>query len=108
MINPKAYTEVYEIIKHMPKYMKEKIPKNLIQSIEENMDKNYKVDVEDLEECELLEDTEKLLSVIYTDYLATEEEYQAIKAKERAYRWEREKALKEKQKDVEIKFKNKN
>ena len=65
MINPKAYTEVYEIIKHMPKYMKEKIPKNLIQSIEENMDKNYKVDVEDLEECELLEDTEKLLSVIY-------------------------------------------
>lgn len=38
----KAYTEVLEILKHIPKDEYEKIPKSEIQFYESNYDKNYK------------------------------------------------------------------
>ena len=57
------------------------------------MDKSYdfEVDEENIEEIPLLEDTEKILSVIYTDYLATDEEKEVIKNKERICLMEKEK-----------------
>ena len=51
------------------------------QLIEVNRDKDYEFDARK-EELVLLPDTEKVLSVIYTDYLATDEERKLIKAKE--------------------------
>lgn len=85
MINSKAYTEVYYIINEMSDELKSKIPQSIKKNIKENMDKNYQFDVEskDIETIDLLEDTEKILSVLYTDYIATEYERKIIKAKEK-------------------------
>lgn len=85
MIDKKAYTEVYKLIEILPEELKKKIPEDFIDVIKNNMDTSYKfeIDTENIEEIDLLEDTEKILSVIYTDYLATEEERRIIKNKEK-------------------------
>lgn len=86
MLQKQAYSEVYYIIGIMPENMKNKIPDNLINAIENNMDKDYKVNPEEkeLKNIELLEETKKILSVLYSDYIATDEEKEIIKAKERS------------------------
>ena len=86
MIDTKAYTEVYYIINEMSEELKSFIPEKIIQNIKSkiNIDYEFNLQNKDIEEVELLEDTEKILSVLYSDYLATEEEKQVIKAKERA------------------------
>ena len=86
MLDRKAYTEVFYIIKEMSKEMQNKIPKQIMKNIEENMDKTYNFTIneyEDWENIELLKDTEKILSVLYTDYFATDEERKVILAKEK-------------------------
>ena len=82
MIASRAYTEVYEEIKKMPIEWQNKIPKNLKNAIELNRNKNYKINIENFENTKFLKDTEKILSVIYTDYLSTPEEKKIILAKE--------------------------
>lgn len=96
MIDAKVYTEVNEIIQIMPQDMQNQIPEDLRKTIEYNMDKEYKFEREDLEEGNFLEDTKKILSVLYTDYFATEEERQAILAKEKAINLQNEKEKQEK------------
>lgn len=84
MLDRRAYTEVYEIITQMSDELREKIPKEVRKAIEEQRDRNYVFFMdEEVEEIELLEDTEKILSVLYTDYLATEEERKVIQEKEK-------------------------
>lgn len=84
MLDRRAYTEVYEIITQMSDELREKIPKEVRKAIEEQRDRNYVFFIdEEVEEIELLEDTEKILSVLYTDYLATEEEKKVIREKEK-------------------------
>ena len=85
MLNSKAYTEVYYIVSLMSEEMKNKIPEKVLNNIKNRMDKEYEfyIDEEDIENLELLEDTEKILSVLYTDYLSTEEERQIILNKEK-------------------------
>lgn len=85
MIDLKAYTQVNEIIKYMPEELQNKIPEDLRNTIEYNADKDYTFEIEDLDENSILKDTERILSVIYTDYFATEEERQAILAKENSF-----------------------
>ena len=85
MLNSKAYTEVFCIINLMTDEMKTKIPEKIMKNIQERMDINYEFYIyeEDIEDAELLEDTEKILSVLYTDYLSTDEERKIILNKER-------------------------
>lgn len=85
MISKQAYSEVYYLISEMSEELRQKIPLNIINAIKEKMDKNYQFNIEngDIEDLVLLEDTEKVLSVLYTDYIATEEEKAIIKNKER-------------------------
>lgn len=91
MLDKKAYTEVFYIINEMSEELRSKIPSEIIKNIENKMDRNYDFNIEDdIENAELLEDTEKILSVLYSDYFATNEERELIKNKE--------KILKEKQK----------
>jgi len=78
----KAYSEVYEIINMLSAEEKTKIPEKWHELIETKRDKEYKFDARD-EDIKLLEDTEKILSVLYTDYLATEDERKIIQAKEK-------------------------
>ncbi len=85
MLNSRAYTQAYYIIELLSEEKKAKIPKHIMKNIESRMDKTYEflVDENNIEEIELLEDTEKIISVIYTDYLAKEEERKIILEAER-------------------------
>lgn len=79
----RAYSEVNYIINNMPEEMKAKIPDDVITNIQNKMDKEYIVSFKDIEYDELLPDTEKLLAVLYADYIATEEERKLIKDTEK-------------------------
>lgn len=94
----KAYTQAYCVLQMLSEEEKKKIPEKLIEAIRNRMDDEYQfeVDTEDEGESELLVDTEKILSVVYTDYLATDEEKKAIKNKEIKYMLEKEKKKQEK------------
>lgn len=83
MLSGKAYTEVFYIISEMSEEMRNKIPEKVLKNIENRMDKNYEFLIEDIDSIELLEDTEKILSVLYTDYFATDEEREVILNKEK-------------------------
>lgn len=84
MLDSKAYTEAFCIINLMTDEMRNKIPEKIMKNIQERLDKDYEfnIDKHDIENVELLEDTEKILSVLYTDYLSTEEERKVILNKE--------------------------
>ena len=73
----KAYVELNEILKVLSKEQKEKIPKNFINNISNNMDKNYKFTFDESKgifEQNLMVETEALLVEIYERYLAPNEE----------------------------------
>ena len=76
MMDSKAYTEVYNIINCLSDEYKEKIPNKVIEAIKYKMDKNYEfnIDLDNINDLELMEDTERILSVLYTDYISSEEE----------------------------------
>ena len=94
-MDSRAYTEVNYIINEMSNEMKSKIPSKILKNIGDRMDKNYDfhIEVEDFENAELLEDAEKILSVLYTDYLASEEEKAVIKNKEKMLEKKEKKTL---------------
>ena len=77
----KAFKEVREIIKFFPKNEYKKIPKSFIDFIEENMNDNYQYIVEhidDFQNQKMLEETRVMLSIIYRDFLASDEEKKQI------------------------------
>lgn len=107
MLSKQAYTESYYLICEMSEEMRNKIPLNIIESIKNNMDVNYEVNLSgcNIQDLKLLEDTEKILSVLYTDYIATPEERDVIKAKENSIKQQKRKSMPE----IEVKelFQNK-
>lgn len=84
-MDSKAYTEVYNIINCMSDKYKKKIPNRLIEAIRYKMDKTYefKIDKNNMNNLKLMDDTEKILSIIYTDYISSDEERKIIKNKEK-------------------------
>lgn len=77
----KAYKEVWEILKLIPKTEYTKVPKKFLDIIESNMDKKYIYKVEhikDFENQEMLEETKALLAIFYRDYWATQNEKEEI------------------------------
>lgn len=82
-MDKRAYSEVNYIINNMPEEMKSKIPDDVIINIQNKMDKDYVVKIKDIEYDELLPDTEKILAVLYADYIAPEEEIRFIKDTEK-------------------------
>ena len=80
----KAYTEILEILKYIPKEEYERIPKEKILFFEENCDKDYefKFDInKSLDEQEFLRETNAIIVVLFRDYFATDtqkEELQRI------------------------------
>ena len=78
---PKAYREVYEILKYIQKEDIEKIPKDFLQTIEDNMDKEYIYKIDEnksFEEQETLKETKAIISIIYKEYWATPERKQEL------------------------------
>lgn len=94
----KAYAQAYILIENLSEDIKKKIPQKVVNAIRSKIDVLYQLNIENknIEEIELLDDTEKILSVIYTDYLATEEENKIIMYKEKEYLSKKEEEKKEK------------
>ena len=80
--NRKALTEVYEILQEYEDSIEE-IPEKYMYVIEDNRDKDYIFSTEDLENIELLEDTKKILTYLYTNFLSTPEERTILKQLEK-------------------------
>ncbi len=73
----KVYTEVMEIISHLPREEYLKIPKNQIKFYTENMDKEYvyKIDPEiELSKQNISKETNAILITIFRDYFATDKQ----------------------------------
>jgi len=73
----KAYVELYEIIKKLPKKYLDKIPECLINNVFEKMDKNYIFNIDDSKgilEQDFKVETKALFVEIYEKYLANEDE----------------------------------
>ncbi len=88
---PKAYKEIIEILKYVPKESVEKIPQKMIDTFNRKMDNNYNFSIDinkSFEEQELLEETKAILANIFRDYWATPYQKERIKAKER-YDWQK-------------------
>lgn len=77
--NKKALTEVYEILILLPQEEYQKIPKNLIEYIKMNMDEEFEVDIESVEDGHMLQETNNILATIYMKYLSTSQEKIVIK-----------------------------
>ena len=72
---PKAYKEVLEIIKYLPKEEYERIPKEKIEFFEQNCDKEYNFvfDIsKTLEEQEFLRETNAIIVTLFRDYFASD------------------------------------
>ena len=83
---PKAYKEVIEILKYVPKESVEKIPQTMLDTLNSKMDNthNFSIDInKSFEEQKLLEETKAILANIFRDYWATPYQKERIEAKER-------------------------
>ena len=84
--NKRVYNEIYDIISHMESRLTNKIPKDFIKLIEQNRDENIKVNIDyskSINEQELQRETRVVLSLIYRDYLCSEEERNALIEKDK-------------------------
>ena len=82
----KAYKEVIEILKNVPKESFDKIPQKMIDTFNAKMDTNYNFSIDinkDFEEQELLDETKAILAIIFRDYWATTYQKERIQAKEK-------------------------
>ena len=73
----KAYVELYEIIKKLPLDDQNKIPKDFIDFLKNNMDSNYSfkyIDNKSLLEQNIKTETKALLVKLYETYLAKPDE----------------------------------
>lgn len=95
----KAYKEVVEILKYVPKEDVEKIPIQMLEMFEEKMDKSYEFNYDEnknFEEQELLIETKAIFANIFRDYWATLEQKERIIAKQNHDRKKEEEQKKEK------------
>lgn len=74
MLDKRAYTEVYYILSNMSDEMRDRVPKKIVRNIKKRVDKNYDFKIDDFSNVQLLDDTEKILAVLYNDYWLDYEE----------------------------------
>lgn len=79
----KAFSEIEQIIELMPNGLQNKIPNKFKNIISSEKSKIYKPNIkEPFEECEIMYETKIILSVIYRDFLCSEEEREKIKLRD--------------------------
>ena len=74
---PKAYTEVLEILKYMPKEDVDKIPREMIEMFENKRERSYVFKVketDDFANLNILDETEAIFVNIFRDYWSTPEQ----------------------------------
>lgn len=82
MMLPKAYVEVLEILKYIPKDDYDKVPNYIIENMQHEMDRSYACElnfVDGFENQKLLEETQAILAVFYRDYWASDEQKKKLK-----------------------------
>ena len=105
----KAYTEVLEILKHIPEDEYERIPKSEIQFYENNCDKNYKFMYDEslnVKDQTISREANAVIVAIYMNYFANEKQKSIINEilKQNSIKAEKEKKQKY---DVDNIFKGK-
>lgn len=106
----KAYREIVEILKYVPKESVNKIPKEMRDMFETEQLKTYNFQIDTgktFEEQELLEETKAIFANIFRDYWATDYQKDKIIEKENQDREEYERQKREIYNPNDI-FKNKN
>ena len=81
---PKAYKEVIEILKYLSEEDVKKIPEEMINMFEKNMDKEYKYTInknKPFSEQIMLKETREILAILYKDYWANEKQKERINNK---------------------------
>ena len=76
-----AYTEVYTILQELNEEEYNKIPPEVIETIEANMDEDYEYELDDeieIKEQPMLPETKAILFNLFRDYLATPEQKDKI------------------------------
>lgn len=82
---PNALKEVYDILENTDEELLNKIPQNFIEFIHENMNPQYKSNIDpsiDIDKQTLLYETSAILSLIYRSYWATEDEKKYLAEKD--------------------------
>lgn len=105
----KAYTEVLEIIKYLQKDEYIKIPINILDHFKNNMDKNYKFDINpeiDLLEQNISKESFAIIICLFTDYFATDKQKEILKNLLKRNQEKRDTELRKKYNQNDI-FKNK-
>ena len=105
-----SYAEIYNIINHLDKDLYKKIPISFINFIKQNMDVNYKCNIDfskDINSQQLLHNTRVILSLIYRDYLCSTEERKILIGKDNLELIKHQEELREKYNPDNI-FKNSN
>ncbi|MBR2704449.1 MAG: hypothetical protein IKE91_03170 [Clostridia bacterium] len=95
----RAYTEVLEILKHIPEDELERIPKSELQFYEDNCDKNYKYEYnQDLEvdKQAISKEANTVIVALYMNYFANEKQKGIIEKILKQNSIEEEKAKNEK------------
>ena len=76
--NPNAYKQAYIITNYLVDIGEIVISQNLLDTLESRMNKEYYYDLNDINNIELLPDTEKILSYIYLQYKIDAKEKEKI------------------------------
>lgn len=82
-----AYVEIIEILKHLPREMVNKVPKERIKFWKEKRDKEYVFEYDEnksLREQNIMRETEIIYANIFKEYWATKEDKEKILQKEQA------------------------
>lgn len=77
-----AFSEVYDIINHLDTKLYKKIPISFIEMIKENKDDTYHPQIDysiSINRQELLKDTRTILSLIYRDYICSDEKREELR-----------------------------
>lgn len=72
-----AFAEVYQVLRHCDRSILKLIPDSFVLFLCENMDKAWRGDLDftkKLNNMKLLDDTRAILSLVYRDFLCSEEE----------------------------------
>lgn len=69
----RAFKEVYILINDLTPDLYLRIPKNFIEIIKNNMDESYDITLEELNTNGCMEETETLMSLIYRDFICSDE-----------------------------------
>ncbi len=77
-----AYSEVYDIINHLDTKLYNKIPMSFIEMIKANKDNTYQPQINysiSINKQKLLKNTRTILSLIYRDYICSDEKREELK-----------------------------